>query len=274
MQRNVGANIGVQADLVELPREQVQEIGSEDELEVPDWSCADEEKTPSDVPSPPNEPEASGGVTLEAPVPQPSGGVTPAQQFRVCTFGVAKLCMAWRGRNTHANDLHAAWFPTKGGRPEPIDRHVINNALMYAWGVPDVITDARCFRPPPHDWTDMHMGYSLTMSQRLVEDVDAFQPMWQKAMKQIPESAGGVTPVNIAVFCRAGEKRSVSIAWMLSSFLQVHLGWKQVEPIDHLCRIFWERRTSAAGKDCKECDLTDQLHEDIIVKKLRYMAEE
>ena len=83
VQRNVGKSIGVQADLVELPREQVQEIGSEDELEVPDWSCADEEKTPSDVPSPPNEPEASGGVTPEpaptpALVPHPSGGVTPA----------------------------------------------------------------------------------------------------------------------------------------------------------------------------------------------------
>ena len=198
-----------------------------------------------------------------------SGGVTPAQQFRVCTFGVAKLCMAWRGRNTHANDLHAAWFPTKGGRPEPIDRHVINNALMYAWGVPDVITDARCFRPPPHDWTDMHMGYSLTMSQRLVEDVDAFQPMWQKAMKQIPESAGGVTPVNIAVFCRAGEKRSVSIAWMLSASLQKHLGWEEAEPIDHLCRIFWGRRT-CAGMNCTECDLTDKPHQDMIVKMARY----
>ena len=230
---------------------------------------------PSDDPSPPKEPEASGGVTPEpaptpAPVPHPSGGVTPAQQFRVCTFGVAKLCMAWRGRNTHANDLHAAWFPTKGGRPEPIDRHVINNALMYAWGVPDVITDARCFRPPPHDWTDMHMGYSLTMSQRLVEDVDAFQPMWQKAMKQIPESAGGVTPVNIAVFCRAGEKRSVSIAWMLSASLQKHLGWEEAEPIDHLCRIFWGRRT-CAGMNCTECDLTDKPHQDMIVKMARYM---
>ena len=90
----------------------------------------------------------------------------------------------------------------------------------------------------------------MAMSQRLVEDVDAFQPMWQKAITQIPESAGGVTPVNIAVFCRAGEKRSVSIAWMLSASLRLHLGWEEAEPIDHLCRAFWGRKTSA-GKIAK-----------------------
>ena len=110
------------------------------------------------------------------------------------------------------------------------------------------------------------------MSLRLVED-KKFQPMWRKALQQIRECAGGLTPVNIAVFCRAGEKRSVSIAWMLSASLQKHLGWEEAEPIDHLCRIFWGRRT-CAGQNCKECDLLDQLHEDLIVKKLRYMAHE
>ena len=117
------------------------------------------------------------------------------------------------------------------------------------------------------------MGYSLTMSQRLVEDVRAFQPMWREAMKEIHVSAGGVTPVNIAVFCGAGEKRSVSIAWMLSASLQKHLGWEEAEPIDHLCRIFWGRRT-CAGMHCTECDLTDELHQDMIVQMARYMAHE
>ena len=127
--------------------------------------------------------------------------------------------------------------------------------------------------PLPKDETEWHMGHSGTMSQRLVEDEEVFQPMWRKALQQIRAFAGGLTPVNIAVFCRSGEKRSVSIAWMLSASLQKHLGWEEAEPIDHLCRIFWGRRT-CAGKDCKECDLTDELHQDIIVKMERYMAEE
>ena len=67
--------------------------------------------------------------------------------------------------------------------------------------------------------------------------------------------------------------RSVFIAWMLSASLQKHLGWEEAEPIDHLCRAFWARET-CAGKDCNECDLTDELHQDIIVNKLRYIADE
>ena len=136
--------------------------------------------------------------------------------------------------------------------------------------MPDVVIDARCFKPPPRDWTDKHMGYSLTMSLRLVEDAQVFEPMWRKALQEIRESAGGLTPVNIAVFCRAGEKRSVSIAWMLSALLQKHVGWEEVEPIDHLCRIFWGRRT-CAGVNCSECDLTDGDHQNMIGHMSKYI---
>ena len=111
------------------------------------------------------------------------------------------------------------------------------------------------------------------MCQRLVEDEEVFKPMWQKALQQIRAFAGGLTPVNIAVFCKAGKKSSVSIAWMLSASLQMHLGWQEVEPIDHLCQAFWGR-TTCAGKNCQECDLMDDLHQGIIVNMKSYMAEE
>ena len=82
-----------------------------------------------------------------------------------------------------------------------------------------------------------------------------------------------MTPVNIAVFCRDGEKTSVSIAWMLSASLQAHHDWEEAEPIDNLCRAFWSRAT-CAGKHCKECDLKDELHIDILEEIKRFMAEE
>ena len=116
VQRNVDAQIGVSAQLVCLPKERGVEDVSDDD-EAPDWCPLIDHTTPADDPSPPSVPDPSGGVTPEpapapTPVPQPSGG--SAQQFRVCTFGVAKLSMAWKGRNAGANDIHAAWLPTKG----------------------------------------------------------------------------------------------------------------------------------------------------------------
>ena len=73
-------------------------------------------------------------------------------------------------------------------------------------GGPDVIIDARCFRPPPRDWTDKHIGYSLTMSRRLVQDVGFFQLMWFEAIAKNRAASSGLTPVNIAVFLQGGRE--------------------------------------------------------------------
>ena len=82
-------------------------------------------------------------------------------------------------------------------------------------------------------------------------------------MKDISDFAGGVTPVNIVVYCRAGEKRSVSIAWLLGKCLQQHAGGEMVEPINHLCSTFWGRRT-CAGFRCSECDLSSASHASLV----------
>ena len=63
---------------------------------------------------------------------------------------------------------------------------------------------------------------------------------------------------NIVVFCRAGEKRSVSICWMLEAVL-ARLGYhKEAEPY-HSCRRLWGRKTCAAV-GCRECDVRRPEH--------------
>ena len=127
-----------------------------------------------------------------------------------------------------------------------------------------MIVDARCFRPLPYDqWTGKHMGHSYELSKRLIQDAN-FQVLWREALRQIYGHAGrGFSPVTIAVFCRAGEKRSVGIAWMLSAALRQHLGWIEAAPVRHLCDRLWTRKT-CAGWQCHECDLQSPLHAALI----------
>ena len=178
-------------------------------------------------------------------------------EFRIATFGVAKLYQVHDGPD--ARGIYDAWRPTRGGAPAPIDRTLIVNALANIWGVPDVLCDARCFRPPPHnarDTTSGHCGYSYEMTRKLIHDDSIiFHGMWSDLMANISANVEyGLTPVNIVVYCRAGEKRSVSIAWLLAEALEMHAGGKMVEPIQHLCKRFWGRRTCAAV-GCDECTI-------------------
>ena len=214
---------------------------------------------------------ASGGVTPKAA----GSGDAPMKQFRIATWGVQKLSHAFDGKNNAANDMLDAWEPTRGGPPQPVDLALINNALMDVWGVPDVVIDARAFRPPKIKRHGHHIGHSLKLSWQLVNTQPTFGEMFKESLVLINEihaarvnnmrtkGTGGVTPVNITVFCRAGEKRSVSIAWMLSEALKQHAGWQEAEPINHLCSRFWARKT-CGGRDCAECDLTDDGHQDLV----------
>lgn len=267
VQRNVNHTIGVKAVLLELP----EIVEESEEVDLADWS--QDPSTASEDEADEKEDEA-GGVTLHEDdhhEKKPLVAIAQKNQFRISTFGCQKLAMVERWHNTGANEMHEAWLPTKGRAPEPIVKNIINKALRQCWGVPDVIIDARCFRPPPRDWTDQHMGNSVTISQRLVEDSDTFNKMWSDALHQINSHAGGLTPVNITVFCRAGEKRSVSIAWLLSQALQKHAGWVMVEPVQHLCSRFWGRRT-CAGIRCEECDLSSNRHHALVEKLKTYMS--
>ena len=133
---------------------------------VPDWSADEEDERTGGVTPVPESPELSasadptGGATTEpseppsgdtappsggeGPVPEPSGGVTPiplqarskarprrhpCTKFRIATFGVQKLAQRLRNENQAANDIYEAWWPTRGGAPQTIDKELITNAL-------------------------------------------------------------------------------------------------------------------------------------------------
>ena len=278
VQRNVDKSIGVSARLVELPP--LSLLGLEDEEEfVPDYSPM--HTPPRSPPRSDNESAQPGGLT---PVPdsppqptEPSGGLTPPQdppvkkEFRIATFGVQKLARSFRWKNGGANAMHDAWQKTANGAPRAVDRAHVTNALLNRWGTPDVLIDARCFRPPPRDWTGRHMGFSHEITRRLINDEPTFSTMWRRAMEEIDRAAGGLTPVNIAVYCRAGEKRSVSIAWLLNESLRQHGGWTEVEPIDHLCEEFWGRKT-CAGRGCQECNIHSEAHERLVARMRSLMV--
>ena len=89
-----------------------------------------------------------------------------------------------------------------------------------------------------------------------------FDEVWATAMMQIRDRIGCLTPVCIAVFCRAGEKRSVSIAWLISNVLR-RLNWTEVDATSHLCSRFWGRKT-CGGTNCKECDTQSREHSRLV----------
>ena len=154
-----------------------------------------------------------------------------------------------------------------GRPPEDIDVQFIQQALVAAgWDSPDLVIDARCFRPPRRRVMGEHTGMSVTLTKQLLDHTEVFQKHWKDAlrgMQEEHEETGGSTPINIAIYCRAGEKRSVSFAWLLSESLKRHTDWKETEPIQHLCRRFWGRKT-CAGLHCAECNISSDAHQDLI----------
>ena len=259
VQRNQNRTIGVKTTLVELPpvpEEYNEDVGDYDRIS-PSVSSAG---------------ESEAGVSPgEEVLPRPPGGVTPEPkmrqgkfEFKIATFGCEQLAKVENWRNTAANDLRNEWLHTRGKAPKPFDERMIQAALANCWERPDVIVDARCFRPPPYDQgTGAHMGHSYELSKRLIDDDRIFRVLWRDALRQIHGHAGGLRPVNIAFFCRAGEKRSVGIAWMLSAALRQHLGWIEAAPVRHLCDRLWTRKT-CAGWQCHECDLQSPWHAELI----------
>ena len=66
----------------------------------------------------------------------------------------------------------------------------------------------------------------------------------------------------IDVLCSAGEQRSVSSVWMASACVRRPLRWGEVEPVAHMRRCFWARRTRCAFKRTA-CDPTDAEQQDL-----------
>ena len=171
------------------------------------------------------------------------------------------MTRALAGRTVAAKEMEAAWRPTKGRKPEKKDPLLIDQALSDCWFKPTVMADARFFRPIGTERSG-HTGCSVTHSATLVDRSD-FQDFWQPLLKRIRDAhAGGYHPVNIAVYCRAGEKRSVSIAWLLSASLK-RRQWVELEPVRHLCSMFWRRKTCNL-QDCHECDVSSDQHRELV----------
>ena len=189
----------------------------------------------------------------------------PADRFSICTFGVEKLHHACRKRNAAAKILHDEWLPTKGKAPGKVRPELVEDALESLWHKPHVVVDARVFRPDKRIWTDGHTGYSYTLCARLVD-----HPDWPEFIQRVCRMLSVAhrdaypDPLRIAVFCRAGEKRSVSVAFILHEVLKAR-GWVPVEQIAHLCSRFWPRRTCAA-LNCQECDAKSESHRKLITE--------
>ena len=187
----------------------------------------------------------------------------PADRFSICTFGVEKLHHACRKRNAAAKILHDEWLPTKGKAPQKVRTELVEDALGSLWHTPHVVIDARVFRPDKRIWTDGHTGYSYTLCARLVD-----HPDWPEFIQRVCRMLSVAhrdaypDPLRIAVFCRAGEKRSVSVAFILHEVLKLR-GWVAVEQIAHLCSMFWPRKTCAA-LNCQECNSESESHRKLI----------
>ena len=265
LQRNDGKRIGVRANEVKL---RVIEMAPPDPEDVPDWGSSPYDDADDD-PGVTGLAEAS--ATNVAAAATPPAAPEPPCVFSIATFGVEKLTQALRGRCHAAQRICDHWLPTKGGAPRPIPQNLVVQALEECWRRPDVILDARTFRPDKRDWTVHHVGYSITLTKGLIANPE-FTGFWNAALVDIFKTqAGGVTPVNIAVFCRAGEKRSVSIAWLLSECLKMH-GFSEVEEPVHLCNRFWGRKT-CGGRNFPECDRDSAEHRAVIASLQTSVAE-
>jgi hypothetical protein len=193
--------------------------------------------------------------------------------FFVSTFGVAKLAPACDHLNAAANHLCELWEPTRNQAPRPFSEEAIANALTSCnLQRPDVVLDARVFLDPRRgDATKAHIGTSHLILRSVIQH-SAFEGYWLKVIQQIKMQSrrfrgdtGGVTPmpVHVTVFCRAGEKRSVAVAWLIQEVLR-RKGWIEARPAAHLCRRFWRRKTCAGLQGCPQCNTQSAAHAAIV----------
>ena len=195
--------------------------------------------------------------------------------FFVSTFGVAKLAPACDNNNAAANQLYAVWEPTRNRAPQAFSRR--NN-----WQCLDRVqfAEARCcfgrqgfLDRRRGDETNAHIGHSHLILRSVIEHT-AFRGYWQDVQRQIElqsrrfrDSAmlGGLTPrpAHVTVFSRAGEKRSVAVAWLIQQVL-LRKGWVERRRVQHLCRKFWRRKTCAGLQACTQCNTQSAAHAAIV----------
>ena len=248
VQRNIGKSIGVACTYLRL------------EGPAAGVTAA---KTPESDPDVPDYGEA-----VDEPI-----RVIPS--FFVSTFGVAKLAAACDNNNAAANHLYELWEPTRNRAPRPVPGEAIANALTTCnLPRPDVVLDARVFLDRRRgDETNAHIGHSHLILRSVIQH-SAFEGYWQDVLRQIELQSrrfrddsmpGGVTPapVHVTVFCRAGEKRSVAVAWLTQQVL-LRKGWIETRPVEHLCRRFWRRKTCAGLQGCMQCNINSAAHATIV----------
>ena len=183
-QRNIGKEIGVPTSETCLTETKQEEF-------VPDWGGdvgADE--------------SSHAGVT--AGDDHKASSSNPRRAFSIATFGCQKLAHAFPDCRP-AHEIEAMWRPTKGLAPQAIPDNVITKAMVRCWHIPDVIVDARLFRPDSFREAAPHIGHSITLCKQLVKNYK-FHEFWKGILESVFQKLRGVTPIRIAIFCRAGEK--------------------------------------------------------------------
>ncbi len=133
----------------------------------------------------------------------------------------------------------------------------------------DFFVDARCFidfDPGNRRLTDGHIGTHWRLMEVMVAN-EHFHPVLIRC-KELAEQLRDREALRIGVFCRAGEKRSVGLAAVLSHVFQCSYNPETVETT-HLSRFYWQFKT--CGGRCPDCTLQENARRDTA---LRYALEQ
>ncbi len=140
-----------------------------------------------------------------------------------------------------------------------VNTALLQEALTEAGeGDVDVFVDARILYTPAKDMSH-HIGLHPTTLERLATH-QQFRGLWDEITKDVGRSVKDVLwhgrkEMNIVVYCRSGEMRSVGLARILAHAID-HRQKDQGPPVvlgivRHLCQSLWKRRTCRGN--CQEC---------------------
>jgi hypothetical protein len=190
---------------------------------------------------------------------QPLAGLTAGEaslapalppSFYVTVWGVVKLAWVHEYKGI-ASVEQVSQLANFRGTPPRVDDRLTSQALRdIGQSAPDVIVDARIFSDKD-PCVEKHIGAHARFLHLLAFDKRRFEA-WVKSVRDgIRAARFAGRPLHLSVYCRAGEKRSVGAAILLTHCLKAE-GWEQVRDTQYLCKQFWSRRT-CSGKRCSWC---------------------
>ncbi|MCP4239413.1 MAG: hypothetical protein GY772_02520 [bacterium] len=217
------------------------------------------------LPPAPRQAESVAPRQAQSVAPRQAQSVAPQQaqsvapQPELCTVNLLTLGV---GNFYDVASSSAAWemhgiASSQGSRM--VEDDLLQDALKEAGeGEIDFFIDARDLYSPAKDMA-YHIGLHPGTLQRLATHAK-FPALWGKIRKNLKLSvekarAQGRQELNIVVYCRSGEMRSVGLARLLAHALD-HRREGQAPPVAlgtvrHLCRSLWKKRTCQGN--CYDC---------------------